>query len=155
MKQGTQGYSLTKKNQRSKISWDCPCKLWWWNFKSYLTPSHSSSFLGGQRWQPIKMGHSLQIRGRGGGGLDNILMSMITTLSSVPHSRFCEGLTEYANFAIFFKASPVIDFITFFSKTSRFLIQPEVRTRYEGEFLSTMVEPPNGKVANSVSPKFN
>jgi hypothetical protein len=40
----------------------------------------SSSFLGGQRWQPIQIVHSLHIRGKGlGGGLDTILMSMIST----------------------------------------------------------------------------
>jgi hypothetical protein len=35
--------------------------------KYYFTPlPRSSSFIGWQRWQPIKMGHSLYIRGRGG-----------------------------------------------------------------------------------------
>jgi hypothetical protein len=28
------------------------------------------------RWQPLQMGHSLHIKGRGGGDLDNLLMSM-------------------------------------------------------------------------------
>jgi hypothetical protein len=45
-------------------------------------PLHRSSpFIGGQRCQPIQMGHSLHIRGCGGGGdiLDTIIMSMAQT----------------------------------------------------------------------------
>jgi hypothetical protein len=41
------------------------------NLKYYdPPPPRSSTFIGVQRWQPIKMGHSLHIRGRVGGGSD-------------------------------------------------------------------------------------
>jgi hypothetical protein len=48
------------------------------NLKYYLTlfPPRSS-FILGQRWQPIQMGHSLHIGEGEGGGLDDLLMSMI------------------------------------------------------------------------------
>jgi hypothetical protein len=54
--------------------------LWWWKFEILFDPlPRSSSFLEGQRWQPIQMGHSLHTRGRGRwDGLDTILMSMCT-----------------------------------------------------------------------------
>jgi hypothetical protein len=49
--------------------------------KYYLTPLYRSTpFIGGQRCQPFQMGHSLYIRGSGGGGrsIDTILMSMVS-----------------------------------------------------------------------------
>jgi hypothetical protein len=40
-----------------------PFILWWWKFEVLFDPlRRSSSFIGGQRWQP---GHSLHIRGKG------------------------------------------------------------------------------------------
>jgi hypothetical protein len=42
--------------------------LWWWKYEILFPPfPRNSSSLGGQRWQPIQMGHSLHIRGRGRG----------------------------------------------------------------------------------------
>jgi hypothetical protein len=66
---------------RHVLSTVSPFILWWWKFEiQFDPPSRSSFFIGGQRWQPIQMGHSLHIRGRGEGGLDNLLMSMVLTL---------------------------------------------------------------------------
>jgi hypothetical protein len=68
----------------------------------YLTPLYRSSpFIGEQRWQPIQLGHSLHIRGCGGGVLDTILMSLVLrrkNYSTEPRfqdkfgSRFRSGL---------------------------------------------------------------
>jgi hypothetical protein len=54
--------------------------LWWPETEILFDPlRHSSPFIGLQRFKPIQMGHSLHIRGSGGGGggLDTILMSMV------------------------------------------------------------------------------
>jgi hypothetical protein len=54
--------------------------LWWPETEILFDPlRHSSPFIGLQRCKPIQMGHSLHIRGSGGGGggLDTILMSMV------------------------------------------------------------------------------
>jgi hypothetical protein len=59
-----------------------PFILWWWQFAIPFDPlPRSSSFLGGQRWQPIQTGHSLHIKGKGGGRSRyySILMSMFLT----------------------------------------------------------------------------
>jgi hypothetical protein len=41
--------------------------LWWPEKEILFDPLHRSSpFKGGQRWEPIQMGHSLHIRGSGG-----------------------------------------------------------------------------------------
>jgi hypothetical protein len=55
-----------------------PFIFWWWKFEILFEPlPRSSPFIGGQCLQPIQMGHSLHIRGRGGSGLDNLLMSTV------------------------------------------------------------------------------
>jgi hypothetical protein len=62
---------------RHVLSTAPPFILWWWKFEILFEPlPHSSSFLWGQRWQPIQMGHSLHMRGRDEGGLDTNRMSM-------------------------------------------------------------------------------
>jgi hypothetical protein len=51
---------------RHLLSTAPPFILWWWKFDLLFDPlPGTSSFLGRQRWQPIQMEHSLQIRGRG------------------------------------------------------------------------------------------
>jgi hypothetical protein len=59
-----------------------PFILWLWKFEILFGPLPRSSFLlWGQRWQPIQLGFSLNIRGRGG-GLDTLLMSKIAIVIS-------------------------------------------------------------------------
>jgi hypothetical protein len=55
-----------------------PFILWGIKFINTILPPPPpfSLHIGGQRWQPIQMGHRLHIRGGGGGCLDNLLMSM-------------------------------------------------------------------------------
>jgi hypothetical protein len=55
--------------------------LWWPETEILFDPLHRSSpYIGGQRWQPSQMGHSLHIRrsgwGGGGGGIYTFLISM-------------------------------------------------------------------------------
>jgi hypothetical protein len=66
---------------RHVLSTAPPFMLWWGKFEILFDPlTHSSSFIGGQRWQPIQMGHSLHIRGRIGGGLYNLQTCLWSTL---------------------------------------------------------------------------
>jgi hypothetical protein len=65
------------------------------HLKYFLTPlSRISSFLGGQRWQPIQMEHRLLTRGRAGrGGLDTLLMPMVPACAAESASI---GIRDYA-----------------------------------------------------------